>query len=755
MAKRGGSELTHDNWDQEEEREDAGTFKKATDGDMKGRVIKRARRRNAGGEEGAEKKNVFAGFGGFAAKPDATQAFSFLSKPAESEKPAGGGGFVFGGAAAAGTEASKPAASSGFSFGSSNNGAAKPSFGGFGAEAKTGAASPVFGSFSSDKSLSSPSNPPLFGSKADSGPAPTFGGFAFGAKKEASPEPPKKVEDPPASKSDFSSFKPAPGWSCSTCMVTNPVDKTTCLACETPKPGTVPAEKKAPAPTFGSGGGFAFGGETTAKADSGSGGLFSFGSASKPESKGETGVDGNDGFAFGAKSSEEKPASGGFSFGSKASTEKPAGGGGGFSFGAKSESPPETTASTGFSFAAKSDSSSSKVTTGFSFGAKSDAAEKPSDGSFSFGAKSDSSNQPIGGGFSVGAKSSSELPPAAVGSATFGANSDSDTPRGSSLVSSKPSSSVKPTTSSSNTNSDSSTSGLSPEYLSHLKALNIQVLAWLKQHIESNPLVILSPVFKDYDSHLAEITNQYEKDKVVSRTIPTASAGSSSSVTPAATPNPAPKADPKPLGQAAFGAPKTSSPFSFGATEKPVNSTAPFSFGQSSQPAASSGFGTSSGFAAGGGFSFGTGGLGTSTTNTSTIAKVDEEDEDQPPVVEVKLVEESDAIYDKKCKLFYKKDGNYVEKGVGMLYLKTVEGGKIQLLVRADTNLGNVLLNILLSPQIPTTRVGKNNVMLVCVPNPPVDPKADSSAPCPMLIRVKTGDDADELKAKLDELKEK
>ena len=76
-------------------------------------------------------------------------------------------------------------------------------------------------------------------------------------------------------------------------------------------------------------------------------------------------------------------------------------------------------------------------------------------------------------------------------------------------------------------------------------------------------------------------------------------------------------------------------------------------------------------------------------------------------------------------------------------------------------------------------------VMLVCVPNTPVDPKTDSSAPCPMLIRylilynmtcfnpmkvefmsgipftsfsnslkyfrVKTGDDADELKAKLDE----
>merc|ERR1712142_451401 len=130
-------------------------------------------------------------------------------------------------------------------------------------------------------------------------------------------------------------------------------------------------------------------------------------------------------------------------------------------------------------------------------------------------------------------------------------------------------------------------------------------------------------------------------------------------------------------------------------------------------------------------------------------------DEDQPPVVEVKQVEESDAIYDKKCKLFYKKDGNYVEKGVGMLYLKTVEGNKSQLLVRADTNLGNVLLNILLSSQLATTRVGKNNVMIVCVPNPPIDPKVESSEPCPMLLRVKTGEDADELKAKIDELKAK
>ena len=36
MAKRGaGTELNHDNWDQEEESEEAGEFKKASDDQMK------------------------------------------------------------------------------------------------------------------------------------------------------------------------------------------------------------------------------------------------------------------------------------------------------------------------------------------------------------------------------------------------------------------------------------------------------------------------------------------------------------------------------------------------------------------------------------------------------------------------------------------------------------------------------------------------------------------------------------------------
>lgn len=87
-----------------------------------------------------------------------------------------------------------------------------------------------------------------------------------------------------------------------------------------------------------------------------------------------------------------------------------------------------------------------------------------------------------------------------------------------------------------------------------------------------------------------------------------------------------------------------------------------------------------------------------------------------------------------------------------MLHLKQMKDDKTQLVIRADTSLGNILLNILLHPQLSTQRVGKNNVMMVCIPNPPIDPKA-APAPTPMLIRVKTDTEADELLQKLNDSK--
>lgn len=46
-SKRGASsDLNHNNWDQDEEPEESGTFQRASDDSLKRRVIKTARRRN-------------------------------------------------------------------------------------------------------------------------------------------------------------------------------------------------------------------------------------------------------------------------------------------------------------------------------------------------------------------------------------------------------------------------------------------------------------------------------------------------------------------------------------------------------------------------------------------------------------------------------------------------------------------------------------------------------------------------------------
>ena len=108
---------------------------------------------------------------------------------------------------------------------------------------------------------------------------------------------------------------------------------------------------------------------------------------------------------------------------------------------------------------------------------------------------------------------------------------------------------------------------------------------------------------------------------------------------------------------------------------------------------------------------------------------------------------EEGAFHSIRCKLFFKRDASWAELGLGVLNLKKLDE-KTQLLVRNDTSLGKILLNVFLSKNMPISRNGKNNVMLVSVPNPPLyakESEGDNSKPATYLIKVKTAENADEL----------
>uniref|UniRef100_A0A8C3MFJ6 Nuclear pore complex protein Nup50 n=1 Tax=Geospiza parvula TaxID=87175 RepID=A0A8C3MFJ6_GEOPR len=322
--------------------------------------------------------------------------------------------------------------------------------------------------------------------------------------------------------------------------------------------------------------------------------------------------------------------------------------------------------------------------------------------------------------------------------------------------------------------SSGSTLGSAPgsgSYHKQLAALNCSVRDWIVKHVNSNPLCDLTPIFRDYERYLASIEQQH-------------GGSSDSSSENESSKTPAPQAAP------VFGSSKlqqgstflfnsktedTSDKKAEAASEKRdpllgATSTVSFNFGKSvdSPVLGSLGSGTLSSFS----FSSGNSGLFgkdanqaksvTAASTSSLEAQTDsgnnddkggEEEEEEPPKVIVNEIKEDDAFYSKKCKLFYKKDNEFKEKGVGTLHLKPAGNEKTQLLVRADTNLGNILLNVLIPPKMPCTRTGKNNVLIVCVPNPPIDEK-NPAVPVTMLIRVKTSEDADELHKILLEKKE-
>ncbi|XP_015510606.1 nuclear pore complex protein Nup50 [Neodiprion lecontei] len=350
----------------------------------------------------------------------------------------------------------------------------------------------------------------------------------------------------------------------------------------------------------------------------------------------------------------------------------------------------------------------------------------------------------------------------------------------------------------------------STDYYAKLKGLNESVTQWIKSHVDSNPFCILTPIFKDYDKHLKEIEAKHgqettptilspektgEKSNLESSPVKSKSnleTGKTESQTKKSVfSNPSVgNAESKSessifknvnVGKSLFGNTETTSevksvfgsvsternPFlstSFTAVEdkkketesditdqKPTASlscppsgpTATFSFGQSSATSTAS-----AGFSFGGGKPFSFGNVAKTTEAEETKEDEEKDDDDEPPKPDFKPITEDDAIYEQRCKVFVKKDGNFADRGVGTLFLKPTPNDKTQLIVRADTSCGNLLLNTILTEGIPMQRMGKNNVMMVLLPTPDSKPP-----PTPVLLRVKTSEDADALLEKLNKHK--
>ncbi|XP_020895118.1 nuclear pore complex protein Nup50 [Exaiptasia diaphana] len=256
----------------------------------------------------------------------------------------------------------------------------------------------------------------------------------------------------------------------------------------------------------------------------------------------------------------------------------------------------------------------------------------------------------------------------------------------------------------------------SDSYLENIKSLNISVLSWLQKHVNENPYVDLTPVFKDYSKHLSNIEKKATpiKESPDIKPLP--------SVTP-----PSSLSKNEPVGSKSLD-------FKMIETEeKPVvNEEKPFIGLAAPAPA---------------------------EKPKETTEEAEPSDEPPKPkrLSTIVVTAEEGSKFSVRCKLFFNRNNAWSELGVGMLNIKDIDG-KSQLFVRADTATGNILLNVFLTSTTPVNRTGKNNVMLVSLPNPPLYSKpseGDNTKPATYLIRVKTADNADELFQIVEDLKSK
>ncbi len=194
--------------------------------------------------------------------------------------------------------------------------------------------------------------------------------------------------------------------------------------------------------------------------------------------------------------------------------------GGGFKFGAaagETSGAAAAGATSGFSFGASKTTTTSTSTPppaggGFTFGETSAAKQDSSPSKAGFQAAGVSSAVSSSVGFALGASGSGSgsgsseqkkaEPPKTTGGFSFGSSSSST-------------SDAKQSASGANWPAGKSGADDDEEYpeefCSKLEALNTQLLRWVKNHLEKNPLVLLTPVFKDYERHLAKLEEERQK----------------------------------------------------------------------------------------------------------------------------------------------------------------------------------------------------------------------------------------------------
>jgi len=762
MAKRNAiSDLNHDNWADEEEPEEAGTFRQADKNTLQGRVIKKAVRR---GIKQADGPNLFSGFGGFKSTSDSsttssfgssggslgsTGAFDFLAKKTNgssstnTDSPAKGAAFNF---------ASPGTSETGFAFGTpgsksdsvnsslgNGNGSTeeKPASAGLFAFGSANAKS-SFGSFGSTTTTNSEEKSNVSLGKAD----------GENDKKETPAAPLKPLTEffkPKESdiKSDQDAPKKEKNWSCPVCMVSNAPDKEECPCCTEPKPGSKPKPKAAAVvPSLGgsiTGAGFKFGATTTDTSSSSNSSGFKFGTGT-----------GN------AESLMKPPASTivpntGFKFGNSSETNS------------KNEENTKTSPKKDMEYSREFLSHLKQLNKQVTAWLKTHVDKNPyvflspvfkdyerhlKDLEKKF-KPLESQQKPLLGAVFGSSETNKNTEPVKFGTSSgfaFGSTGSTD----------QAVSTNTKTTSGLAFGSSSSTSKKEEEEKSVKTTLISQPSSGFGITSENSESIPAKSGIEKPSTGFS-FAGGATDNKPSSQ--PSFSFGSSGSTESKPTPGfsfgkttTTDKTDaPAPTGFS-FGATtatttensetKTTSGFSFGSTTKSDDkpSTGGFTFGSfgssDTKPTGFSGFGTST---------FGA----PATSATPEASKTDEaDDEDQPPKVEVKEVLEDDAYFSVRCKLFYKKGKEFTEKGLGMLHLKKVDGGKTQLLVRAETNLGNILLNILVNDQMNIDK-RKNNIQFGCIPNPPIPGLPEG--PVIMLVKVKDVLMADQLEEKLKE----